>query len=108
MNNERTPGLEELQERALARAVARLRSGVMATVFGLTCGTGLWIATVWLLVRGGERVGQHLSLLRFYFPGYSVSWGGAFLGFAYGAVAGAVVGYVLAWVYNRLADRRAS
>ena len=65
--------IEEQRERALARAVARLRSGVMATVFGMTCGAGLWLATVWLVARGGPNVGQHLSLLRFYFPGYSVT-----------------------------------
>lgn len=96
----------EQQEQALARAVARLRAGVMATVLGMTCGTGLWLATVWLVVRGGSNVGQHLGLLRFYFPGYSVTWGGAFLGFVYGALAGAVVGYSLTWIYNRLVDWR--
>ena len=94
------------QEQALARAVARLRSGVLATVLGLTCGTGLWLATVWLVVRGGPNVGQHLELLRFYFPGYSVTWAGAFVGFAYAALTGAAGGYLLAWIYNRLADRR--
>lgn len=99
---------EQLQEQALARAVARLRSGIFATVLGMTCGTGLWIATVWLVIRGGQNVGQHLGLLRFYFPGYSVTWAGAFIGFAYAALAGGVAGYALAWIYNRLADWRSS
>ena len=98
--------LEQMQDEALARAVAKLRSGVMATVFGMTCGFGLWVATLWLVIRGGENVGQHLGLLRFYFPGYSVTWGGAFIGLLYGALAGGLVGYVLAWIYNRLAERR--
>jgi hypothetical protein len=97
----------ERQELALARAVARLRGGLMATVFGMTCGAALWIATAWLVVRGGPRVGQHLGLLRFYFPGYTVTWGGAFVGFFYGALLGALAGYLLAWIYNRLADWRA-
>ena len=43
-------------------SIARLRASVMAVVFGLTGGTGLWVATAWLLIRGGERVG--LSGLR--------------------------------------------
>ena len=98
--------LEKRQEQALAKTVARLRSGVMATVFGMTCGVGLWLATVWLVVRGGARVGEHLALLRYYFPGYSVSWGGAFVGLAYGLLTGAVTGFALAWLYNRLADWR--
>ncbi len=99
-------GIESRQELALARAVARLRAGVMAAVFGMTGGTGLWLATAWLVLRGGDDVGRHLSLLRFFFPGYTVTWSGAFVGFAYGAVVGAAVGFLLAWIYNRLADRR--
>ena len=99
---------ERRQELALARAVARLRSGVMATVFAMTAGTGLWLATIWLVIRGGPRVGEHLGLLRYYFPGYSVTWAGAFIGFFYAALLGAVVGYVLAWIYNRLALWRES
>lgn len=100
--------IEQRQNEALRAAIARLRSGVMATVFGATCGVGLWLATVWLVVRGGSRVGEHLGLLRYYFPGYSVTWGGAFVGLGYGVLAGGVVGFLLSWIYNRLADRRAS
>ena len=99
--------IEQREEEALARAIARLRAGVMATVFGMTCGAALWLATVWLVIRGGSNVGQHLGLLRYYFPGYAVTWGGSFLGFFYGALTGAVVGFFLAWIYNRLADWRA-
>ena len=98
--------LEKREDQALKHAIARLRAGVVALAYGMTAGTGLWVATVWLVIRGGENVGQHLSLLRFYFPGYSVTWGGAFVGFAYGAVVGATVGYVVAWLYNRLVEIR--
>lgn len=94
------------REQAVARAVARLRAGVMATVFGMSSGSALFVATAWLVIRGGPNVGQHLGLLRFYFPGYTVTWGGAFLGFFYGALFGAVAGFALAWLYNRLVDLR--
>jgi hypothetical protein len=87
----------------LAVAVARLRAGIMAFVFAAFGGAGLFLATAWLLVRGGPNVGQHLGLLSNYFPGYSVSWPGSLLGFVYGALSGAVVGSSLAWIYNRLA-----
>ena len=99
--------LEKAQEEALLRMVARLRAGVLALVFGMTCGVGLWIATAWLVIRGGQSIGPHLGLLRFYFPGYSVTWPGAFVGLGYGIVFGGLVGFALAWVYNRLADWRA-
>lgn len=87
-------------------AVARLRASVMAVVFALTCGTGMFIATAWLLVRGGPDVGATLGLLRHYWPGFSVTWPGAFVGFFYAAVTGGVVGWVVAFTYNRLAARR--
>jgi len=99
--------LDSERDRALIRAaIARLRASVMAVVFGLTGGVGLWVATAWLLIRGGERVGYHLGLLSNYFPGYRVSWPGSLLGFVYGALLGALVGWSVAWVYNTVAHLR--
>lgn len=86
----------------IGAAVARLRAGIMATVFGGATGMILFIATVWLLIRGGPFVGLHLNLLGHYFPGYRVSWPGAFLGLLYGFLSGAALGWSLTWVYNRL------
>jgi len=93
----------EARERELVRvAIVRLQTRVMAVTFAWVGGCGLFVATAWLLLRGGPNVGQHLSLLGNYFPGYSVSWPGALLGFLYGAVAGALFGWTIAAVYNRL------
>ncbi len=99
-----TPQERELE--LIHRAVARLRASIIAVVFGMVGGTGLFLATVWLLVLGGSRVGLHLGLLGNYFPGYTVTWGGAFLGFFYGALTGAAVGWLMAWIYNRVVDLR--
>jgi hypothetical protein len=90
----------------LQRAVARLRASVMAVTFGLAGGATLFVATAWLLIRGGEPVGPHLALLNNFFPGYSVTWLGAPIGFCYGALVGAALGWILARVYNSIADRR--
>ncbi len=87
----------------LLDTVARLRASVMSVVLAMFCGVGLFCATAWLLVRGGPNVGLHLNLLGQYFPGYSVSWPGAFLGLVYGGLVGAVVGWMAAWIYNRIA-----
>ena len=87
-------------------AVARLRASVMALVFGLTAGTGLFIATAWLVIRGGVQVGQTLGLLRHYFPGYSVTWPGAFIGFFYLLLVGGVVGWLIAFIYNQIVAMR--
>jgi hypothetical protein len=94
------------EEELLRAAVARLRASVMAVVFGLTGGTGLFVATVWLVIRGGEKVGQHLSLLGNYFPGYSVTWAGSAIGFAYGASFGMIIGWSVARIYNFIASSR--
>ncbi|MEJ8566452.1 hypothetical protein [Elongatibacter sediminis] len=88
------------------QAIARLRASVMAIAIGLTAGTGLFVATVWLVIRGGDPVGPTLGLLRHFLPGYSVTWAGAFLGFFYAALLGAIVGWVVAFIYNRVAARR--
>jgi len=95
------PDPEALHE-LLEAAVARLRAGVMAVVFALVAGTGLFLATAWLLIRGGEPLGPHLALLGQYFPGYTVSWPGAFVGFAWAALAGALTGSAVGWIYNRM------
>jgi hypothetical protein len=87
-------------------AVARLRASVMAVVLGLTFGSGLFVATAWLVIRGGGNVGATLGLLRHYLPGYTVTWPGAFLGFIYAAVIGGIVGWVVAFIYNQIVARR--
>ena len=95
------------QEWNLVRPViVRLRASLMAVAAGVLGGFGLFVSTVWLVQRGGENVGQHLSLLSNYFPGYRVSWAGAFIGFAYGAVTSAAIGYSVAWVYNYVLLKR--
>jgi hypothetical protein len=91
----------------LQRSIGRLRSSIMAVTFALAGGTGMLVATAWLVIRGGDPVGPHLGLLNNFFPGYSVTWLGAPIGFFYGALVGTAAGWLLARVYNQIADRRA-
>jgi hypothetical protein len=101
------PSAEEEAQLALLRsAIARLRTSVMAVVFGLSGGALLAVATAWLLIQGGEVIGPHLGLLGNYFPGYTVTWPGVAVGFFYGALTGAGLGFAIAWLYNRIADHR--
>ena len=53
-----------------------------------------------LVIKGGDVVGPNLSLLRQYFPGYRVTFAGAFIGAMYAFVAGLMVGWVAAAVHN--------
>lgn len=89
------------------RTIARLRATIVAVVTAMVAGFGLFAATLWLVIKGGPTVGPTLGLLRAYYPGYSVTWAGSFVGFVYGALTGAVLGWCVASLYNFLADRRA-
>lgn len=86
-------------------SLMRLNARAWGISTGMLLGGALFVATVFLVVRGGPNVGQHLSLLRVFFPGYSVTWLGAFIGFIYGFVVGYGLGRIIGSVYNRLAFR---
>jgi len=95
-----TSELDREEERALQRAVVHLNAQAWGVSFGLLCGLGLMVATLVLVAKGGANVGKHLGLLANYFPGYSVTTGGAFLGFIYGMVLGYILGRLIGVVYN--------
>ncbi|HEY5547607.1 MAG TPA: hypothetical protein VIK50_16245 [Gemmatimonadaceae bacterium] len=86
-------------------SLMRLNARAWGIATGLLLGGGLFLATIFLVIRGGPMVGQHLSMLRAFFPGYSVTWLGAFVGFVYAFVIGYGLGRIIGSVYNRLAFR---
>lgn len=88
----------------LHQAVLRLNARAWGIAFGLLGGLGLLGATLFLVLKGGDNVGQHLGLLSVFFPGYRVTTGGAFIGFVYGFVTGYGIGRIIGAVYNRFAD----
>ena len=81
----------------------RLNARAWGIAVGLLFGIGIFLATVLLVVKGGATVGPHLGLLGQYLPGYTVTWGGAFIGFIYLFVIGYGVGRLIGVVYNALA-----
>jgi tetrahydromethanopterin S-methyltransferase subunit G len=89
------------EERALLHAAARASEQGWGIAIGMLVGLVLLLATVVLVAKGGPHPGAHLELLRIYFPGYRVTWGGAFIGFVYGFVVGYAVGRTTATLYNR-------
>jgi len=86
-------------ELSLLKAAIRMNMIVMGIAFGLLGGIIVCLSTVILLVRGGYDVGLHLSLLSVFLPGYSVTWGGAWIGLAWGVFFGALSGAILYWSY---------
>ena len=92
----------------LSKAVVRMHAGILALVFGSIGGLGLFVMTVWLVIKDGPMVGSHLELLNNYFIGYSVTWRGSLVGLFYGAICGAIIGWTIGKIYNRIVGLRFS
>lgn len=95
---------------AVLERVIRFNLLAVGIAIGTMSGVILWVATVVLLLRGGDNVGLHLNLLAVFFPGYSVTWAGAWIGLVWGFIAGAASGALFYWTYARglrrgIADR---
>ena len=100
-----TPGRDD----QLLRATLRLNSKLLGLMLGLLLGFGVFLATNWLVLKGGPLdesgnpvVGPHLVLLGQYFIGYRVTFLGSLVGAAYGLALGFASGAVIAWLYNKL------
>jgi hypothetical protein len=88
------------------RRFLRLDAVFHGIVSGVFCGLAIFVATNWLVIKGGPVVGPHLTLLGQFFLGYRVTFVGSLIGFGYAFVVGFVGGFAVAWVYNRLLDLR--
>lgn len=97
-----TDQLQQEEIQIIKKALVRFNEQGWGIAFGSMFGFGLFFATVFLVMRGGVRVGQHLNLLSVYMPGYSVSIVGAIVGFVYAFVIGYGIGRTIGTVYNRL------
>lgn len=76
--------------------------------FSLACGI-VWgvcvlLSTFWFVITGAS--GTTLGKLSKFYIGYSVSWGGAFVGLIWGFVDGLIVGAIFAWLYNKLSGAK--
>ena len=97
---------EKAPEELVLTRLVRLNATLQGVVTGLVVGLGLFIATNWLILKGGEVVGPHLALLGQFFIGYQVTFLGSLIGFGYGFVIGFFAGYLMAGIYNWFVDLR--
>ena len=100
-------------EEKLYSGILRLNSQILGLVLGLLFGLAIFVATNWLVIKGGTVnargqyvVGPHLQLLSQFFIGYSVSFVGSIIGFAYGFTIGTLCGAIVGWIYNKFVDFR--
>ena len=97
--------LSDEEQRIVTSVITQAHEQSWGIAVGLLLGVGLFAATIWLVLKGGDSVGPHLSLLRAYFPGYSVTFLGGCVGFVYMFVIGYGIGRSVVTLYNRLAAK---
>jgi len=90
----------------LFTGVLLLNAKVVGLVLGILFALGIFVATNWLVIKGGERIGPHLQLLSQYFIGYRVTFIGSLIGAAYGFTVGTLSGALIGWIYNKIAAFR--
>lgn len=83
----------------LALAFEPLHKSAFGIAVGLACGLTVAAATAIVLLRGTEPV-FNLWLLKAYFAGYTVSWGGVVVGFLWAFVVGFTAGWFVAFCRN--------
>ncbi len=76
----------------------RLHPVAFGLALGTVSGLYLFLATIFLLIKGGDVVGPNLSLLSQFLPGYRVTAGGSFLGMLYGLG----IGFLGGWSFSKL------
>jgi hypothetical protein len=89
-------------DRVIIDAFARLDRSALGFAVGTLCGLSVFLATILLILKGGEVVGPNLALLGQFFYGYTVTISGAFFGLAYGFVTGFVFGWLIGLLRNSL------
>ena len=105
--------LEAVKE-AFAQAFAKLDRLAFGLSTGAMAGLLLFLATLFLALKGGDVMGPNLQLLQQYFPWYSVTLSGSLLGLGYGFLSGFIGGWgfaflrnITAFLYMALIRRRA-
>lgn len=100
------PRMSQRDQEKLIHAVVVLNAKVLGLILGIIFGLIIFIATNWLVLKGGPVVGPHLRLLGEFFIGYRVSFFGSIIGFFWGFAVGTLIGTTIGWIYNWIVDLR--
>ena len=87
-------------EKILSQTFARMDKIAFATAVGSVSGLLIFLATIWLVIKGGDVVGPNIKLLGQYFIGYTVTVKGAFIAFGYSFVWSFLLGWLFAYLRN--------
>ncbi len=84
----------------IIQSLARLDSVALGISIGTLLGLVIFLATNFLIFKGGEQIGPRLALLNQYFIGYEVTVFGSFIGLIYGFLTGFIFGWLSATIRN--------
>jgi len=98
--NEELEYHEEVPEIVLKRMFARIDKLGFATALASVSSLLIFLATIFLVLKGGKVVGPNLQLLNEFFFGYTVTLKGAFIGMAYSFSWGFLFGWLFAYIRN--------
>ncbi len=96
------PVEESVADGVIIKTFKRIDKLGLAVAIGVVSGLSIFLATLFLVIKGGEVVGPNLRLLDQYFIGYSVSFKGAFVGMFYSFFWGFLFGWAFAYLRNLL------
>ncbi len=91
---------DEIDRAIIQTFFSRMDKLGFATAIGSVSGLLIFIATLWLTLKGGVTVGPNLQLLGEYFIGYAVTVKGAFIGAGYSFLWGFLFGWLFAYFRN--------
>ena len=94
------------EEQLIKKAVLHLNGHIFGCVLGIISALVIFVATNWLVIKGGDVIGPHLGLLSHFFIGYSVTFVGSLIGAVYGFVISYLSGLIIGWVYNGVVSLR--
>jgi hypothetical protein len=84
----------------IIQSLAKLDALAFGISLGVLFGLLVFVATNFLVLKGGEEIGPNLALLSHYFIGYEVTPFGSLSGFVYGFLGGFVIGSLIAVLRN--------
>jgi hypothetical protein len=87
-------------DKIIVQSLAKLDCTALGVAMGAISGLAIFIATNFLVIKGGDIVGPNLALLSQFFIGYDVSLVGSFVGLLYGLVMGFAAGWLIAFLRN--------
>lgn len=82
------------------QSLTKLDKVALGISIGTYLGLGIFFATNFLILKGGEEIGANLILLSQYFAGYEITFVGSLIGFFYGFVFGFALGWLIALLRN--------